>query len=329
MNWVFLTRLYKKAPVSPGWLTQVFGKNVEYSPIPKVRILSESSSLSMATLGKVYDPPRPVKVATGVSELLVDPAQIYEYDEITEEMIFAENYNPSVLAINGAQDVISSKEYLYAKKVEKLKKRAVLRLEWMIAQVVSTGKISYNDGKSAYSIDYGVTAGSYTLSSSTKIYSDLKDLVATMKQNGFNPKYIIVTKEVENALWDNTQFNKAIDKNSFNLGSANFEIQKPFVTFVAKLNGLPPIYTYTGKVGETDLITGNKIIIADPDAFGLSYGAIINKNLDKNMNPVQTDVAVWEADSQEGDERYIYVKSRPLPHLDDKNGLIVKNVTIS
>jgi len=329
MSWVFLTRLYKQAPAAPGWLTKQLSKNVDLSPIPKVRVISETSSITMSSLGKLYDPPKPVKTAVNVSDTLIDPAQIFEYDEITEELLFADNYNPQVLAIQGAGDVVSSKDYLYAKKVDSLKKRVQHRLEWMFAQLVGTGKISYNDGERKYEVTFGVSAGNYTLSSSTKVVSDLRDMVRTMKQNGHSPAFIIVTANVEKALWDNTQFGKAINKTTFNVAEMRYRVPEPFVDFVAEIKGLPPIYLYNGQIGGSSLISGEKIILVDPSAFALGYGAIINANLDKNMNPIQTDVAVWEEYVNHGSGKALFVLSRPLPYIVNANGIVIKNVTIS
>lgn len=329
MDWVFLTRLYKQAPAEPGWLTKQLSKNVDYSPIPKVRVVSETNSLTMSSLGKLYDPPKPVKIGVNVSEMLVDPAQIYEYDNLTEEMIFAENYNPQVLAIAGAGDVISSKEYLYSKKVKELKARVNRRLEWMFAQLVGTGQIVYDDGERKFEASFGVTADGYSLSASTKIVSDLRDLVKTMKQNGFSPAFIIVTNNVERALWDNTQFNKAVEKTSFNVAEMRYQTVEPFVNFVAQIAGLPPIYVYGGQIDGSDLISGDKIVLVDPNAFALAYGAIVNANLDKNMNPVQADVVTWEEITNHGAQKSIFVMSRPLPYIINANGIIIKNVTVS
>lgn len=329
MDWVFLTRLYKQAPVTPGWLAKQLSKNIDYSPIPKVRVVSETNSLTMSSLGKLYDPPKPVKIGVNVSEMLVDPAQIFEYDDITEEVIFAENYNPQVLAISSVSDVISSKEYLYAKKLKKLKERIKNRLEWMYAQLVSTGQISYDDGERKYEASFGVTPGSYTLSSSTKIVSDLRDLVADMKKNGFSPAFILVTNNVEKALWDNTQFGKAVEKTSFNVAEMRYQTVEPFANFVAQIAGLPPIYSYGGQIGGTDLITGDKIILVDPDAVATAYGAIVNANLNQNMDPVQIDVVSWEETTNHGASKSLFVMSRPLPYIINANGVVIKNVTVS
>ncbi len=329
MNWVFLTKLYKEAPAEVGWLTKQLSKNVDYSPIPKVRIVSETSSLTMSSLGKLYDPPKAVKIGVNVSEMLVDPAQIYEHDDITEAMIFAENYNPQLLALKSAGDVINSKEYLYAKKVKELKARINRRLEWMFAKLVSEGKIDYNDGERRYLAEFGVTPSNYTLSASTKIISDLRDLVMEMKKYGFSPAFILVTLNVEKALWDNTQFGKAIDKNTFALAQMRYGEPGPFVNLVAGITGLPPIYVYSANIGGEELITGDKIILVDPNAIGLAYGAIVNANLDKNMNPVQTDVAVWEEVTNHGAQKSIFVLSRPLTYILNSNGIKILNVTVS
>ncbi|RLG91051.1 MAG: hypothetical protein DRO36_05010 [Candidatus Hecatellales archaeon] len=329
MEWVFLTRLYKQAPVAPGWLTQQLSKNVEYSPIAKVKVRSETNSLTMATLGKLYDPPHPVKISENVSEALVDPAQIYEYDDITEELILAQNYNPQLVAVSGISDVIASKDYIYAKKLATLKARVKNRLEWMFAQLISTGKISYDDGARKYEATFGVSTNNYTLNSSAKIVSDLREMIRTMKKNGHSPAFIVVTPNVEKALWDNTQFNKAVDKTSFNVAEMRYETNEPFVNFVTKIQGVPPIYVYDGSIGGTSLISGDKIILVDPSAIFLAYGAIINANLDKNMNPVQTDVASWEEITNHGSQKSLFVMSRPLPYILNANGITINNVTVS
>ena len=333
-DWIFLTRLYKEAPVDSYWLTKQFSKNVDYSPIPKVKIVSETSSLTVASLGKVYDPPKPVKIGVNVSEMLVDPAQIFEYDNITEEDIFARNYNPAVLAIKGKQDVVSSKDYLYAKKTKELKGRVLRRIELMFAQTISEGKITYNDGERAFEADFGVTAADYTLSSSTKVVSDLRDLVKEMKSMGFSPAFVLITPNVERALWDNTQFTKAIDKNSFNVAQMRYDtLKEPFVDFIATAKGLPPIYSYSAEYTEggssKSYIEGDKIILVDPKGIGLAYGAIVNTNLDKNMNPIQIDVAVWEEEVNHGTQLAMFVLSRPLTYIINANAVKILNVTIS
>lgn len=328
MDWKFLTRLYQNAPVSPGWLTKNLGANKDYSPLPKVRIVSSSGTLSMAKLGKVYDPAHAVKVASGVNEMLVDPAQIYEYDILTEELLFAENYNPQVLAVQSASDVVSSKDFIYAKKLAKLKERVQNRIEWMFAQMISTGGITYNDGETLFNVSYGVNPTNYSLNANTKIVSDLKDIVKEMKSKGFSPTHIILTEAVEKALWDNTQFMKSLESTSVNLGTAVFEVTEPFVTYVAKLNNLPQIFSYGGSIDGVDLISGNKIIVVDANACGIAYGAIINTNLDPTMRPIQTDVASWEAVSKEGDEKYLFVKSRPLPYIANANAVKILNVSL-
>lgn len=333
MNWVYLTTLFRNAPVPTYWLTKNLGKRVDFSPLPKVTVRSETSSVSVASLGKLYDPPKPVNLGNNVSEIEVEPAQIYEYDFITEQLIASENFNPQVLAANGVDDVISSKDYLYATKVRQLKERQKRRLEVMFAELISTGKINYNDGERSYLLDTGVSAQAYSLSSTTKVIDDLYDLVDDIKAKGYNPEFIIVTKDVAKALWDNTQFKDALNKNGANLGSLSYQLNEPYVRFVGEIKGLPPIYyyanTYTFGGSSHDAISGSKIIVLSSEVFTLAYGAIINKNLDANFRPVQTDVAVWEKATEDGSQIAIYLLSRPLPYIGNVNGIKILDVTIS
>lgn len=333
MDWVYLTSLFKQAPVPTFWLTKTFGKRVEFSPLPKVKIRSETSSVSVSSLGKLYDPPKPVRISANVNEVEIAPAQIYEYDTITEELIASQNFNPQVLAVDNVNDVISSKDYLYATKVRLLKERHKRRLEVMFAELISTGKINYNDGKRKFLLDTGVSSSAYSLSSSTKVINDLMDLVDEIKASGFNPEYIIVTKDVAKALWDNTQFKDAVSKNGVNIGALNYRVEEPYVRFVGEINGLPPIYYYANKYsfgGSTyDAISGSKIIVASTEVFTLTYGAIINKHLNAGFRPVQADVAVWESTTEDGSQIVLYMMSRPLPYIGNVNGVKILNVTIS
>jgi len=322
-DWTFLTRLYRQAPVAPQFLTKQI-KNIDFSPLPKVNLYSESNSLTLASLGKVYDPPTPVNLGVNLSSTLVDPAQIYEYDDITEEMIFSQNYNPIM-----PDNVIASKDYLYAKKVAELKRRVYNRIEWMLAQVISTGAIAYNDGDRAFSVSYGVSPVTYTLASTTKVVSDLRSYVKAMKQNGFSPTHIFVTDNVEKALWDNTQFKAAVDTTTFNVAQMRYDATEPFVNFVAEVKGLPPIYNYGGNIGGSDLITGNKIILVDFNALGIAYGAIVNANLDPQMNPIAADAVSWEENTNHGASRSIFVMSRPLPYILNAGAVKILTVTIS
>lgn len=328
-DWKFLTHLYKETPVSPGWLTAKFGRRelTDFSPVPKVKIVSDTASLSMATLGKVYDPPKAVKGAVNVSEMLVDPAQIYEYDSITEELVFAQNYNPEITAVTGAAEVLSSINYLRAKKLEVLKARVRNRLEWMYAQVLSTGGITYQGDDRTFQVDYGVTADSYALGASAKVVSDLRDVVKDLKANGFSPSFILVTPNVEKVLWDNTQFQKAVEKSALAVGSTRFDTNEPFASFVAQIEGLPPIFVYAATVDSVDFIEGDKIIVVGDGAIRTAYGAIVNANLNANFVPVMTDVAVWEQNSEDGSQRNIYVLSRPLPYLVSAKGIKILNVS--
>ena len=332
-SWIFLTRLYKITPSVPKFLTTQFGnQNVDYSPIAKVRVVSQSNSITLSRLGRKGDPRQAVKVADGLSEMYLDPAQIWEHEDMAEDDVLGQNSNPSLLAINGASDVISAKEYARARKMAILKQRVSARLEKMYADLISTGQITYSDGGNVFTSAF-VSPTNYTLTSSTKIISDLTDAVINMKAAGFIPSFILVSPAVARALWDNTQFGKAIDKTSFNLGQMAQGSNVAYGQLLASIVNLPPIYVYDGQYvddnGAVQHFFDNKMVIVSNDAVGTGYGAFLNFNIDAAGNPVMGDIFSWEDTPEDGHALYLNVASRPLPYIVNSNGVKIYNVSIS
>ena len=331
LDWKILTEVYRKIPSEQLFLKDKFGKNVIYSPVPKVNVRIENRAMSIATLGKVGDPAKPVNVATNVNEMDLTPAQIFEYDLITEADVFS-NANPEVLVLNGAQTVANNMQYIRAQKIATLKNRVGRRIEQMIANMLSDGKIVYNDGSRNWSVDFGVTPESYTLSSTTNILADLLDLTDEMRKAGANPDTIIITKDVEKALFNNNYVDKFIKKNEWNLAKAQLKTYKN-ARDVIQFIGLPPMSVYVGQYVDLDgtvkdYISGSKIIIADSSVFRLGYGAIVNYEISENR-PIMTDALVWEKVVNDGTDKAIYVMSRPLPYIVNNEALKILDVTIS
>jgi len=332
LTWQFLTELYKKAPVEDFFLRNVFGRNKRYSPLPQVKVRTVTKGISIATLGKKGDPARAVKIADNVTDTLLDPAEIYEYDEITEEDAL-NNANPAVMLFQGASSVVSNVEYIRALKLKELKDRAVRREEKMLAEILSEGKLSYNDSKREIIVDFQPTIDTYTLGTSTNVYKDLLDKHDVMLKTGNKPDYILITSDVEDALLNNSKIEKYIVKTSYDLGQYTMVRKSVNVRETIRLKGLPPLLVYSGSYekGGTayDYISGSKIIFANSSKFRFGYGAIINFKLEKSGRPIMTDAISWESVINEGSSKALYIMSRPLPYLVDSNALQILNVTIS
>ncbi|APT75285.1 hypothetical protein LN42_01930 [Marinitoga sp. 1137] len=332
IDWKFLTELYRKTPVENYFLTKTLGKNKKFSPVPKVNIRTEDFGMTIASLGKVGDPAKPVKTTNTVTETMIDPAQIFEYDELTEDDIFA-NANPGVLALNGSEGVVSNKEYIRALKMEGLKRRVNRRIEQMFAQIISEGKISYNDGERKYEITFNnVTPVDYTLSSTTKIYKDLVNAADEIRKNGFAPDMIIMSKDVEAALFDNTQIKDMIKKQELNLARAQMQNEDALVRRSFEAVNIPPMYVYMGEYNDGTVkkyIPDGTLIMLSSQAFRLAFGAIVQFDVQPNGNPIMTDVLSWEKVTKDGIAKALYVMSRPLPYLINANALKIFNVTIS
>ncbi|SHE47970.1 Phage major capsid protein E [Marinitoga hydrogenitolerans DSM 16785] len=332
IDWKLLTELYRKTPIENYFLTKNLGKNVKYSPVPKVTIRTEDYGMTIANLGLIGDPAKPINVQNNVTEIAIDPAQIFEYDKLTEDDIFT-NSNPAVLALSGSDGVVSNKEYVRAMKIEGLKRRVQRRIEQMFAQIISEGKLSYNDGKRKYEVSFNnVTPQAYTLSSTTKIYNDLIDATDAIRKSGFVPDMIIMSKDVEKALFDNTQVKDLIKKQEWSLARAQMQNEDALVRRSFEAVNLPQMYVYMGEYNDgtaKKYIPDGTLIVLSSQAFRLSYGAIVQFDVQPNGNPIMTDVLSWEKIINEGTEKALYVMSRPLPYLINSEALKVFNVTIS
>lgn len=330
LNWQFLTEAYKKAKVEDYFLLKTFGKVKQFSPLLQVKVRMESGAMTVASLGKIGDPPKAVRASSTVTETMLSPAQIFEFDTITEEDVFTAA-NPATIAVTGLQDVISNKEYIRGIKLEELKRRVERRKELMFAQILSSGQISYDDGERAYSVSFSVKSEDYTLSASTKVYTDLLNISDQMRKAGHNPDIILVTPNVEAALLDNTQIEKAVNKQTFALAQVQLNTYTN-ARDVLQLKGLPKITVYLGSYTDEsgsskDYITGDKIILADSTAFRLAFGAI--QNYEISENPVMGEVFSWEKIVNNGTEKAIFVLTRPLPYLISSDAVRILNVTIS
>ena len=331
LTWQYLTAVAKQAPAKPGWLTKNIGKNVFYSPLSKVKVVSESGTLNIATLDKLYGEPRAVSGAPSLTSTEIAPPEIFEYDNITEEVLFTQNYNPEVLVANDG-GIVSAVDYLYAYKVNKLKERVLVRVEELVAQMLFTGQIQYTaTGVGAVTISSGVTAGSMTLNNDA--VTQMKNVIRTMSSKGFSPDYIVVNPACEELLWQDDQFKAAVESYRLGVGQAQFEAA-PYATQVAKIGELPPIVcyemTYTASGGSSATVpnpsTAVMVFVATA-GFTMNYGAIINAHLNPDMRPVQTDMAVWEAIPETGTGKYLYILSRPLPFIANVDA--VKIYTVS
>ncbi|RKX51696.1 MAG: hypothetical protein DRP30_07515 [Thermotoga sp.] len=288
--------------------------------------------MTVATLGKIGDPAKPVNVSKNITEMALEPAQIYEYDEITEEDVLTQVFDPSVLVIEGVADVEKSKAYLYTTKMEGLKKRIARRIELMFAQIISQGKITYDDGERKYEVDFNITPETYDLSASTEgVYNDLQDFMDEMRKKGHAPTIMLMTKSVHNTLMKNDDWLEYLDKNKLNLGRAvmttNTNVRRTF-----DIVDFPEMYIYFGeyKDGATTkkYIEGDKIILIDPSVFRLAYGAIVDFTKGEQGKVVQTDVMVW-TETPERTRKLLKVLSRPLPYVVSPEGVKIINVNLS
>lgn len=329
-DWAFLTFLYKRARTEDFFLLQKLGKNVRLSETIDVRIRIEKGGMSLATLGKIGDPPYAVRKSPGLSDMVVSPAQIFEYDTITERDVYTPA-KPEIIAIEGMSDVVSNAEYIRALKIQELKNRVNRRLEHMFAELISTGGISYNDGLRSYSLSFEITPSSYSYDPEAGgMYSKLLEYCDDMRATGHNPDMIIVTPSVAKLILSDKEVASLASNSGFGVGNVLLKTYTTARDLIA-LPGLPVITVYMAKytneagTSYNDYISGDLIMIVDSTAFALAFGAVVNYKL--GDEPKMGQVFVWEDVINEGTEKAIFVLSRPLPYLLSTDALKIVQVS--
>lgn len=326
VDWKVLTQILKVARPVPDFATKLFMSNVNYSPVPKVTLRNVDATVTAAPLRQAYAGPTNANLSFDFTETTLTPPQIFEKQSITEELLLSQITDPSaVLATQ--QSVGLNKEYVFADAIERLKKRVLNRIELLCGQILSEGKINYNDGTFSYTVNY-VTPSSLTITVNDNIMAILKQLVQAMKEKGFAPDYIIVSPDIEEYLWDNKYFAKVVEKSAMSIGQASLENQ-PFVSTVAKIPGLPEIVSYSAQIGtERTFDETGKIVLVSKTALGIAFGAVVNTYLDGNMTPKMGDMFAFEIPNPDGTSVDVAVISRPLPYVIGANGLAIYDVTI-
>jgi len=340
--WKVLTKVYNEIQTEDLFLqkTLVPPSNVQKLLTEFVTYRIVRQPMSVASLGLPGDPPKQVNISVKVEEVTHRVLQIFEEDQVNVGQL-AYDWRLDILnqgVLDSANDIAASLAALYTPKLTELKNRLKRRLELMFAQVLSTGKISYNDGVRNIEIDYGIpAAGNISFASNAHVLSDLKEAVDDFTRNfGMMPNIIIFSPDIVDAFLNNQQVEKFINRNTFGWGNIKPARVSGTTFYLGSFPefGIPDIYVYQGYY--IDPTTGNKmpylpdsrVIMTHTSIWNLAYGAIFDFELEPSGRPIVTDVLVKESVVNRGTAKVITVLSKPLVYITNSYGIKVLEVTV-
>lgn len=333
----FLTELYKYQKIEKMFFTEKYGSNKIFSPMPQIRIVTEDKNMSISTLGKRDDPKTVINTQKNMNEILIEPAQIWETDNIDEETAYS-NYSHTTVNVKSSKEIQKNIDYARSLKMRTLKERKERREEKMLADLITKGIIQYDDGNRAYtSIDFNISKENITVNNNFKLYEYFISGCDEIRKTGHAPTEIIISPEMETLIINNSQIKDMIKKNEANMAVLNMK-NSINVRDVINIRGLPPILVYFGEYtdekGETkryyEIPTGTnkaRFSIIAGSVIQMAYGAFINFNINKNGYPIMGEAFSWETIPEDGMRKEMNLYSRPGHYL--RNAKAIKTVDVT
>lgn len=337
--WRVLTEVYTKTTAEDLFLQKTLlpsSKRV-LLPTDTVTFRKVKAPMSVATLSYPGDPPRRINTTYSYEEVTYKVLQIFEEDQID---VTQAAYDWRLTAIdagilNSASDIAKSLQALYEPKLAELKNRINRRIELMLAQILTSGKISYNDGVRVIERDFGPILTGTLNYEQGKILLDLKEVVEQFRESyGGLPDMMIVSPDVYDKFINDPQVEKFISKNTFGWGNINPKIVSSNTVYLGAFPEfeIPDMYVYQGffidsvTKEKVRYIPDNTVILVAKDVFRIAYGAIIDFEINPDGRPLMQEVLVKETIENRGTTKVISVLTRPLPYVVDPHGIMAVEV---
>lgn len=324
-DWKVLTQVINEAPATPTFLDKLI-KNEQTIPLPKISLRKDSFTLTASPLRAPFGSWTATAPSWTSTETEITPPEIREAREVTEQFLFAKNYNPYVIEATTG-NIASSIDYVIAQATRQMKEAIQMRIELMLADLLEDGAIGYNDGTYEYQLSFPVTSKNVTLSATTDVMRMLHKEIQAMLKAGVVPDAIIISEDVADALYSNEDVKQYLYRQM--IGSGDIVMEKvAYGSSFVKLPNLPPIYEYHVQIGSEEYFASGKMVILDTSKVVKYFAAVINANLDSAMRPVMGKVLAFEYTPPEGNKTEIVAISRPVPVILQADAVRVLNVTI-
>jgi len=340
-----LTHAVNKIIPENLYLTKVLGRKAPITaPTEAVIFDVKEGRRDLAPVGHPGDPATRVDLANTFKTYTVTPPQIFLEDPIRASSVAAlrmAGQSPITVGSGDASGVTAAFNEYVAEKQKNMSDAIYRRIEWMFAQVLTTGGISYTAANGRkFSIDYGVPdTNSFTASAKWDATSSAPDPILQLRQwqrtfaelNGMNPTVMICGQAAADAFRANSDTKNWMKSAGVQILQTNMGVNEDMVTPVAVIPGLGTLVEYSGKYPRdadgvsTFYIGTNDLVLTHPDLWQLHFGAIYDFDLGDNpvaMVPRYSKIK----ESHDGKTKSLFVESHPLPVLEINTGIMVVTV---
>ena len=341
-----LINVFNQLKEEPFFLKAALGASQVFSPATTLKWRMIHTAGKMAQMGLRGDPSKQLDIKATAEDITFTPPQIFERDYIESTEALTSSFDLTQLAnLTAGSDISKAFMYLYGIKLQGLKERWARRIEYMYAQLLLTGAVTFTTAERTFTQDYATShAGTLALTSTTDPLADIgEDCEAFAQAYGQWPNMILLTPALARSILAHDHVEKYISKNTYQFGLLKPRFVSPSVRFMGSFQefGIPDMYVYAGTyVSDAGVVTNyipetsdtsGKMILLNTDAFALGFGAVIDFELRPDGTPLQSDVIIKERipEESEGHTKTLSLLSYPLPILWNSSGVQTFTTTIS
>lgn len=342
-----LTHAINKIMPENLYLTGILDKKAPiFSPTESVMFDVVEGRRDLAPMGHPGDPAIRVDMGQTFKTYTVTPPQIFMEDPIKAADVAGRRMagqSPLTVGTGIANPVIAAFNQYVAQKQKNMTDSIARRIEWMWAQLLTTGKIAYTGPNGRrFTVDCGLDTTNCVFDASVRWNgSTQSDPLLQLQQwrrlyaqmNGFNPSVMIMGTGAADAFRANTAVKAWLRSPAIQYMQMNIGNNSDLVTPVAYVPGVGQLVEHSAVIpvdgsAPAASIPGNVLIMTSPEVFQMHYGAIYDFDLPGNPLAMVPRFSKMK-DAHDGKTKSLFVESHPLPVLVYDQGIMVINVLAS
>ena len=295
LNWKHETGIIEKVKPATFFLTKALIGNIDNAPVepvPYVEYEYEYAPRRLAPLRTFLDEPVNVSVEfkRKVRRIDIPSIPLEDYVRLIEALYPISYEDQNTEASLAKENRILNERI--QRKLKALKDMISRRIEYMIADIMTDGVLSYSDASGTnitydFELDSNMFYTVSTLWSDTANADPVKDLDVARrlfsKMSGYAPDLIIMGEDAYDAILSSDKLLKKLDNRRLNIGSMQPKFMDDYgtVQFVMRLLGIGDIYVYTGTYeddsgSEQYYLPKDSVFMTNSKFWELHYGAIFN-----------------------------------------------------
>jgi len=269
----------------------------------------------------------PARNLKNYTHVVLEPPTVKFYDDITYDEIWTMRDAGEPLT----QVQMDHLTNWIADTQREQKESVIAAWEWMLAQILLTGKVTYSGTDTKFEYDFQMDSSFMSESadwSDTTLKAPLTDLrewrVAMSKETGIMPTLAFVTPDVAKVLIENTALERLLDNRRIDVGTLVYDF--PFIGNIQGLNIYEFNETIVNDVGSEVNLHGasNLCILTTPEMFKPFYAAAFSEN-----GPVLTDLYAYSENIVNPGGKRVYAESHGMPVILHDKGVIKATITVS